>query len=517
MMYKNVILLYIMLGTIFPLHGQLFNAGPDTTICSGTGVMLGDPNQNIPSTWCITWSPAESLDNPHAAQPHATPKNTTTYTATVLTDDWQSVVTDQVKVTVGFGGIKFTPPYLYQGGEDSVQAEVTINPGMDTVLWTISEPTLGCGYNEKTGKIRAGSQFGTITVKAFKKSSPECYAEEKIDINEGVKDITARDLTHPGRIAKGETDTLYLVGESAYAITAIPNASGFAGGAPFWYDDGTPYAFLPSDGQVTMTGSTTDQHHITAGSAAAGYQPKVVIKHFDAEEYVLDIGPLVSSATEALNKVNEFICNKIRKKYPAVPQLNLNVDFADFSYKRSIVEKYNHPGFDYKRSIEASASMGMSGRIYHPGFTQTFDFSLIGFAVGTELYLEPFFDLTLSGGAAKDPSSDNPNWTILGNPIKATLTGGLRGVFTIWGEAAGYYVEGGFNLATSLFADFTFNLSNGEFNSQFGLNPLQGQTKVEITRLVDPKKKWTFFNHTVDLIDKWQSPSYLLFDFGAQN
>ena len=153
---------------------QQFNAGPDTSICSGTGIFLGDTEQDIPSTWCITWSPAESLDDPHSAFPRATPKSTTTYTATVLTENWENVLTDQVVITVGFGGIKFTPPYLYQGGEDTVQAEVLINPDMDSVVWSIEGDPLGCGIHPVTGKLYPGNHFGKITVRATIANVPDC-------------------------------------------------------------------------------------------------------------------------------------------------------------------------------------------------------------------------------------------------------------------------------------------------------------------------------------------------------
>ena len=167
--YKFII--YLLLGTALPLKAQLFNAGPDRTICSETGVDLGT-NAVIPSSWCITWSPAEGLDDIHSARPHANPKMTTTYVATVLTDSWESINTDEVVVTVGFGGIKFNPPYLSQGANATVQATVTINPANEPVTWAFDGESKGCMLNSMTGVITPGAEYGTIKMKAFKTDHP---------------------------------------------------------------------------------------------------------------------------------------------------------------------------------------------------------------------------------------------------------------------------------------------------------------------------------------------------------
>jgi hypothetical protein len=511
-MIRSLLSIFIVFGFTYSSIGQ-FSAGPDKTICSGTGAHLGIPTQTIPETWCVTWSPAESLDDPHSVLPHASPKITTVYTVTVLTDDWQSVITDEVKVTVGFGGIKFTPPHLYQGSDLTVMAQATINPDNDEVTWSIQGESLGCMIDPSTGVITPGAEYGTITIRATKTEDMDCFAEETIDINEGVKDVTAHDATHPTRIAKDGVDTLYLIGESQYVVTAIPNASGFSPGTPLWYNDGTDDAIVPGDGLVTIAGGLDTEHHYTAGSEDAGHLPKVIIVKYNSDEFTIDISPLVNELTNKVEEINKKLKEKIGKKFPSVPNLSVEANVAQIKYKRSRAEKFNDPGFDYKYTFEAGGNIAVSGKLYHPAFTQLFDLSIIGITAGTELYLEPYIEASLVGAVTKDPSKEDPTWTFI-NPVKANATGGVKGVFNVVGTGAGYSLEGGFSLNAEFGADLTFNPLNGELKIKFTLAPLQGVTKVLIERYVDPKKKWTFFNYTVDLIDKWNSPEYLLYNFG---
>ncbi len=517
-MKRIYLILWIVLLGLASLQSQVFSAGPDQTICSGVGADLGDPTQTIPSSWCITWTPAEGLDNPHAAQPHATPKYTTVYVATVLTDDWQSISTDEVKITVGFGGIKFTPPYLNQGSETTSKAIVTINPDNDMVTWSVEGESLGCSIDPMTGVITPGTEYGKITVRATKTEDEECFAEEEIDINEGTKDISARDFDHAGRIAIGDVDTLTLVGESAAVITAIPNETGFAPEHPFWYTDGDPHTVEPADGiNDIVTGVTLGDNYkkFIAGSQQAGYEPRIVVVHLSSDELVIDLGPLIQKFTEKLNALNEFLKSKIAKKFPQVPNLSVEVAIAQMKYKKNKAELYNNPGWGYKYTVEAGGQIKLSGKLYYPPWTGTIEEEGLDFVLGSELYIEPYFETSLTGSVIKDPSKEDSGWTA-SNPIKSTTTGGIRGVFNVYGQSSGYKVTGGFSLASEISADVLFYLTNGKLTLKFTVAPLQGNTKIVVEHQVDPKWKYSFFDYTVDLFDKWVSPEFELYDFGAQ-
>lgn len=520
---KRAIQTYAMIAVLstayVQLHAQWFSAGPDVTICSNTGALIGQEGQLVHPTWCIQWSPVEGLDDPKSARPKATPKNTTIYTVTVLDENWEHIATDDVKVTVGFGGIKFSPPFLQQGSDETSQATVTINPGNDEVTWSIIGEALECQIDSESGEITPGNEFGKITVRATKTSDEECFTEETIEINEGARDVTARDATHPGRIAKEDRDTLYLIGESTAIITAIPNAGGFTSGSPYWYDDGSGYSVVPADGQAVYMANLgsilAEEQHFSAGPEP-NFKPRVVVIKQLPEEQVIDLAPIISAFTSKLDDLNEKLTAKLKKKFPELPSFDVSVNLGSFSYKRSNVEKYNDPGWGWKYEIVVGGSIGLSGQIHHPAFTKAFGIEEFGIAFGTDLYLEPFFDIGVSGSVSKDASSENPNWVFL-NPVQASVGGGVRAVFEIFGSASGYTLFGGFQLQTSVGASFSFDLTNGELKGKLTINPLQGSTKVTLERFIDPKKKYTFFDHTVDLIDKIETPETIIFDFGAQN
>lgn len=78
--------------TVNPLPAA--NAGPDQTLCTGSGVVL-----QASGGVTYSWDNAGTLDNPNASGPVADPTNSTTYTVTV-TDANNCFASDQVDVTV---------------------------------------------------------------------------------------------------------------------------------------------------------------------------------------------------------------------------------------------------------------------------------------------------------------------------------------------------------------------------------------------------------------------------------
>ena len=153
--------------------------------------------------------------------------------------------------------------------------------------------------------------------------------------------------------------------------------------------------------------------------------------------------------------------------------------------------------------------------MYYPPWTGTIEEEGLDFVLGSELYIEPYFETSLTGSVIKDPSKEDSGWTA-SNPIKSTTTGGIRGVFNVYGQSSGYKVTGGFSLASEISADVLFYLTNGKLTLKFTVAPLQGNTKIVVEHQVDPKWKYSFFDYTVDLFDKWVSPEFELYDFGAQ-
>ncbi|MEY3367061.1 MAG: hypothetical protein RI973_216 [Bacteroidota bacterium] len=73
------------------------NAGPDVLICPGSSVSIGTSGFG---TFCYHWEPATGLSDPQSPTPAASPAQTTTYTLTVISEDFSNRWTDQVTVTV---------------------------------------------------------------------------------------------------------------------------------------------------------------------------------------------------------------------------------------------------------------------------------------------------------------------------------------------------------------------------------------------------------------------------------
>lgn len=61
------------------------NAGPNVQTCAGVGIQIGgNPTAVNPGPGVTySWTPVAGLDNPTAANPIASPNNTTTYTVTL--------------------------------------------------------------------------------------------------------------------------------------------------------------------------------------------------------------------------------------------------------------------------------------------------------------------------------------------------------------------------------------------------------------------------------------------------
>ncbi len=174
------------------IHAQNFfsngqaNAGPDTTICLGSSVTLGEGSAD--PTYCYHWEPATGLDNPNSLHPNASPTSTTNYTLYVTGPNFSFKDSDAVTVSVvEIKNMTFNPSQVPVNS--TTTASVTTVPSGRQIEWSIEGPNLGCSINSSTGVITAGNQGGTITVRAadvlFKQMGIDCYTEETLCIGDG--------------------------------------------------------------------------------------------------------------------------------------------------------------------------------------------------------------------------------------------------------------------------------------------------------------------------------------------
>jgi len=129
------------LVTVFVNLPSVADAGPDTSFCPGTSVVIGGAPTG-PSGAQFSWSPAAGLDDPAVANPTATPAGTVTYTVTVL-DSNSCASSDQVTLT------QLTVPDVDAGPDQTICAGDSVQlqgSGTGALLWTpaagLSDPTI---------------------------------------------------------------------------------------------------------------------------------------------------------------------------------------------------------------------------------------------------------------------------------------------------------------------------------------------------------------------------------------
>lgn len=163
-------------------QAQQADAGPDTTICKGSCTTLGgvmDPS------WCFHWTPHEGLSDPYIANPSACPEVTTTYTLTVTGTDFSFISTDQVTINViVISPISFTVNPLPNSPSNTSQASASSTSGAP-LIWSIEGVTLGASINSSTGLITAGTNTGTIVIRATDAQNPSCYADTTLCLGNG--------------------------------------------------------------------------------------------------------------------------------------------------------------------------------------------------------------------------------------------------------------------------------------------------------------------------------------------
>lgn len=444
------------------MYGQATDyAGPDKSGCQGDGVTIGNAS---PGNVCYTWDAADGL-NPndiHNSNPHVRPQNTTTYTVHVVGNNFSFSTTDQVKVTVAFGGLVITPSYINLAGPQMNQATamLTVNPSNNPIIWSIPDAAMtGCNIDQN-GVISGCNATGTVTVKATNQNDPGCVAEKTLEINGGVKDVIASDNANDGRVAH-KTQTLYLVGPNtpgpagSVNFTAVPNEnSSFPSGQPTWSGPlmpppGNEYSWdTPNLGLGTYTE--------TVGQV----DPKTVT--------VSVVGPNEASVTINVNTgLVETLINKLKgntkvKETDAFCSTPLSFSLPgalSASFKASNAPKFHDPAYATKKEVSVDIpGISVTGCVYFPCCTGAARFGPAYIYYFT--YFGSSLGLNLNVAAAKDPSaSANAMWTM--SNLSASVSGKLE---------AGLRVESEFSMNAGIFAGVNIS-TEGKLECRFMPTP----------------------------------------------
>ncbi len=472
-------------------------AGPDKTACQGAGAMIG--NAGIADV-CYTWEMADGLDpnDIHNQSPIVHPQHTTTYTVHVTSDNFGFSATDVVKVTVDFGGLVITPSYIDLAGPltNQAQAELTINSFQGSsaaVIWSIENPgSTGCTITQG-GKISNCSESGQVQVRATNAEYPACYAEKDMEINGGIKDLTAEDASDAGRIAH-HGDTLYLVGSAAAKLTAVPNDnSSFPSGQPQWEGPNTP----PPG---TITFNTPNLQPGTYSYEVGTIDPKGVT--------VVDLGEDASTVQLSMDSglLGDMLAamkgnTQLKDLDPfCTPPLDFDLDgFTSIkaSYKQSNSIKYKNPGYDKKKEVGIEIpALAFEGCMFFPCCSGGANFGVASAFYFT--YFKAGLGVNIGVNAVKDPNTPSPEWMIsaLTASLEGTIEAGLRLEVNV---PSGFGALGGANLSTT--AKLEGRLTNEprqiEWNASWG--GLVGKVSlgiwyVSMDNLIEVSKQKNFIN-----------------------
>lgn len=490
----------LIVGLMLPLLGSTQGAdyaGENTTACQGAGAMIG--NAGVTDV-CYTWEPADGLNESdlHSQSPIVHPQHTTEYTVHVTGTNYSFSATDRVKVTVDFGGLVITPSYIDLSGPltEQAQAVLTINDfqgSSSDISWSIlNAGTTGCVISSE-GVISNCSQSGTVKVRATNEEFPGCYAEKDLEINGGIKDVTATDIANPDRVAHHD-GTLYLVGSAAAKITATPNDdSSFPSGQPEWMGPYTPPA-----GGVTF--NTPALEPGTYEFEAGVIDPKQIS--------VIDLGEDATTLQFSLESqllldmLNLMKGNTVEKDLDPFCSPPLDFDLNAFasmkaSYKSSNAIKYKDPGYDEKLevSIEIPA-LAFEGCMFFPCCSGGANFGVASAFYFT--YFKAGLGLSISAAGAKDPSTATPDWafTSLSGAVSGNLEAGLRLEVNV---PSGFGALGQANLSTEAKLECRYSPSPDkiEWNASWG--GLVGKVSLGIwylsmDNIIEVSKQKNFIN-----------------------
>lgn len=411
-MMKSGLIILLML-TFMPAWSQQY-AGEEKIGCSGPGVAIGVDNPN--PDHCYLWGVEDGLtpEQVNEKNPIVHPKETTWYTVTVTDQQFSFKAVDRVKVSIFFGGIKFSPTYIYPDGEQNQSKATLTTNGLGTEFppssytWSIHADPDGTGaVISSDGWISNCTQSGKVTVRATKDDNPSCYAEEIIEVNIGVKDVIATDMVNEGRLAK-DKDTLYIVKQPSTShlvqFKAIPNDEAtFPTGQPNW--EGNPMP--PSGNQASWFASLENgTYTVYAG---------------DKKVTVVVSTPFASTIQKSLDfsLLKDFKDNKIpayglplQSPYctPIPIGVTLPAENITFGLAVEEVNKFKDPNtankYDFSISLPA---IGLAGCV--PIINLSFIVGIPGVGdVWVFPYLRGAAGITLSGNVIKDPSSEMSQW-----------------------------------------------------------------------------------------------------------
>lgn len=424
---KRILIIAIVLLTSQRIVAQDY-AGPDTTICSGSEVMIGIPSSN--STYCYYWDAAEGMpeDQRHLAQPIVSPEHNTVYRVSVRGPMFQEIGSDQTQVFVDFGPVVPNPSYINIGMTDSIQAtaELLKDGGRPYTWLVVDQDDTGCFINTFSGEITDCTSTGKFKFKAQAINDLNCDVDGELDVNLGVKEVIAVDAKNTHRKATAGQTLKIVNGFDAGVgfenrtinVTAVPNKGGIFGpGTPEW--------------EGNLEGSSVGNDLFIGELAIPGtryIQPaedkRVLIVYEDASVLTSSTSANIAFLTKALDYI--YAPGLIDTKCPPDDGLggyvipNGSISITEEVKK---VEKYGDPGLaDARKYTFTPTGIGVCGEISFPIIA----YKIPKFGISLDGVIGASATLTVAVAAEYDPSKKDPysgDVTVTG---EVGITGGLK-------------------------------------------------------------------------------------------
>lgn len=207
-----------------------YNAGPDTAICIGESVTLGDPDNSFAGGVTYTWTPGTGLSSTSAPRPVFSGSVTTTFTLTITSPSCPS---KQYIITVTVNQI----PIVDASGDNTIQE------GQSTPLSATGATTYGWyppgGLSTTVGPLTNAEPIVTTTYYVIGIDDNGCSAWDSVIVTVIANDSIVlyntfspngdgiNDFFHIGNIAKYPDSRLEVftrTGQQVYAKTGYDNS-----------------------------------------------------------------------------------------------------------------------------------------------------------------------------------------------------------------------------------------------------------------------------------------------------
>lgn len=166
----NIVVLILCLGLIQPALAVDVDAGEDKIGCPGEQIQIGgDPTASSESSgsFKFTWINGDGQVISTEPNPMITVGNQEEIFTVIVEDKDGFRCDDNMKVTpVVIEEIEFNPEALPNDGSSTAQASATVTPSDRRIVWSIEGNNKGASINPNTGVITAGTQSGTIMIRA---------------------------------------------------------------------------------------------------------------------------------------------------------------------------------------------------------------------------------------------------------------------------------------------------------------------------------------------------------------